>query len=130
MDGRLTACPGEVVTFTCTVPQGASITWTAAPVLVDNTLARFFDTDTPGESRSCSGTPSIQCADLDYLATLTNVTNSMGNVADLTSTFRFTARAELNGTVVQCSGVTAAGTPPESEVLNVSGELCMVAEGE
>jgi len=30
VDGRQAACPGEVVTYTCTMIQGAVITWTAA----------------------------------------------------------------------------------------------------
>ena len=123
MDGRQVACPREMVTYTCTVIQGAIIGWTADPVLVDSTLLRFQDTSPSGESRSCSDTPSILCADLDYLATLINVTNSMGNVADLTSTFRFTARAELNGTVVDCSGLTATGTQTATQTLIIAGEF-------
>ena len=123
VDGRQVACPREIVTYTCTVIQGATLTWTAAPALVDPTLARFLDTSPSGESRSCSDTPSIQCADLDYLATLTNVTNSMGNVADLTSTFRFTATAELNQTVVQCRAVTATTAPPATQTLIIAGEF-------
>ena len=122
VDGRQAACPGEVVTYTCTVIQGASIGWTAAPVLVDSTLLRFLDTTPSGESRSCSDTSTVPCADLDYQATLTDVSNEMTNVADLTSTFRFTARAELNGTVVQCSAVTAIATPPATQTHSVVGE--------
>ena len=72
---------------------------------------------------SCSDTSSpILCTDLDYQATLTSVgTVDMNGAADLTSTFRFTATAELNGTVVQCSAVTATTTPPATQTLITVG---------
>ena len=114
--------PEEVVTFTCTVIQGAIITWTAAPVLVDPTAVVFQSTTPSDNSRSCPSA-TVQCADLDYQATLTSVgALDMNGIADMTSTFRFTARAELNGTVVQCSAVTATTTPPANQTLNVVGE--------
>ena len=124
VDGRQAACPGEVVTFTCTVIQGAIITWTAAPVLVSTTAVVFQSTTPSDDSRSCSDSSSpVPCADLDYQATLTSVgTLDMNGIADMTSTFRFTARAELNGAVVQCSVVTATTTPPANQTLNVVGE--------
>ena len=124
MDGRQTACPGEVVTYTCTVTQGGAITWTAAPVLV-GTAVRFLTIDPSGSSRSCVDPSSpVQCADLDYQATITSVgTLDMNGLADLTSTFRFTARAEINGTVVQCSAVTATSTLSVTQTVNVAGEF-------
>ena len=124
MDGRQAACPGEVVTYTCTVTQGGSITWTAAPVLV-GIAVRFLTTEPSGSSLSCSDPSSpVQCADLDYQATITSVgTLDMNGLADLTSTFRFTARAEINGTVVQCSAVTATSTPSGTQTVNVAGEF-------
>ena len=65
----------------------------------------------------------MQCAGFDFVATLTNVgTIDMNGAADLTSTFRFTARAGLNGTVVQCSGTTSPSTPSESLNFTVAGE--------
>ena len=122
MDGRQAACPGEVVTYTCTVTQGGSITWTAAPVLV-GIAVRFLTTEPSGSSRSCSDPSSpVQCANLDYQANIASVgTLDMNGLADLTSTFRFTARAEINGTVVQCSAVTATSTPSATQTLNVAG---------
>jgi len=74
VDGRQAACPREVVTYTCTVIQGAVITWTAAPVLV-GTVVRFRSTSPPDEWQlSCGDTSSpVQCTDLDYQATLTSV---------------------------------------------------------
>ena len=125
VDARQAACPEEVMTYTCTVTQAASITWTAAPVLV-GTSVRFRSISPSDEWQlSCSDTSSpVQCADLDYQATLTSVgIVDMIGAADLMSTFRFTARAELNGTVVQCSTVNVPNAPPDSQVLNVAGEL-------
>ena len=58
--------------------------------------------------------------DIDFQATLTSVVPGM-SVADLTSTFMFTAAARLNGTVVQCSGFTAGGVLTERETFNIAG---------
>ena len=121
VDGRQAACPGEVVTYTCIVTQGGAITWTAAPVLV-GTAVRFLTTESSGSSLSCSDpSPPVQCAELDYQATITSVgTLDVNGLADLTSTFMFTAKAEINGTVVQCSAVTATSTPSATQALNVA----------
>ena len=122
VDGRQAACPGEVVTFTCIVIQGAAITWTAAPVLVGISV-RFLATTSPGDRQLDCSPSTVRCADLDYRATLTSVgTLDMNGIADMTSTFRFTARAELNGTVVQCSAVTDPATPSATQTLNIAGE--------
>ena len=123
LDGRQTACPGEVVTYTCMVTQGFALGWTAAPVLVDATLVAFTPTDP--RTLGCSNVSSpVQCNEFDFLATLTNVgpRDIMTGAADLTSTFGFTARAELNGTVVQCSGSTSPPTPSESLNFTVVGK--------
>ena len=59
------------------------------------------------------------------MATLTNLTNSTtvtgGTVADMTSTFTFTATIRLNGTVVQYRETTADGFPITNQTLNVAG---------
>jgi len=124
VDGIQTICPGEV-TYTCTVTEAISISWTAAPILTDITLVRFLPTTPPNERmRSCSDASStVRCTDLDYRASLTNVgTVDMNGLADLTSTFRFTARAGLSGTVVQCSSTTLTGTQTDDRVLNFTGK--------
>jgi len=123
VDGRRAACPEEVVTYSCSVTGAFSITWTAASVLVDATLLRFTPTTQPSERmRSCSDPSSpIQCAALDYQATLTSVgTLDMNGAADLTSTFRFTATAELNGTVVRCSAAALTGAQMDNQDLIVA----------
>ena len=112
------------MTYSCNVTQGASVTWTAAPVLVGISV-RFLSTDPSGSTRSCSDPSSpVQCDDLDYQTTLTSV-GTLGGIglADQTSTFRFTTTAELNRTVVNCSGNTAAGQVFEDQVLYVAGEF-------
>ena len=42
-DGRTAACPGELVTFTCTVTQGASLNWASTGFTsCDSTPHIFF----------------------------------------------------------------------------------------
>ena len=96
------------------------IGWGAAPVL-DAALVQFVPTDS--RILGCSNVSSIQCDDFDFLATLTSVgTVSMNGAADMTSTFRFTTRAGLNGAVVGCTGTTLPPTPPESHTFTVAGK--------
>ena len=121
LDRRQAACPGELATYTCTVTQAFVVGWTAAPVLVDNTLVVFVPSD-QRRMLGCSNISSIQCADFDFLATLTNVGPLQSGVADMTSIFRFTVRAGLNGTAVECSGITSPPTPSESHMVTVAGK--------
>ena len=122
LDGRQAACPGELVTYTCNVTQGFTLTWTAAPVLVNPSLVRFTTSDLAGRMVGCSDISTIQCADFDFQATLTSVGTVSMNVADMTSTFRFTARPGLNGTVVECSGLTIPSTPSANHTLTIAGK--------
>jgi len=95
------ACPGEVVTYTCTVTQTTILDWTAEPFVPSSSSVRFaVGTHNEQATQSCNDFPSIQCTDIDFLATLTSVGPVLMSVADLTSTFMFTATARLNGTVV------------------------------
>ena len=120
LNGREAACPGELVTYTCTVTQGFTIGWTAAPVLVDSTLVVFVPSD-PRRMLGCSDVSTIQCADFDFQATRTSVGSiDMNGAADMTSTFRFTATTRLNGTVVECSGTTSPPTPAEAHTSTVA----------
>ena len=108
------------MTYTCNVNQGFVLGWTAAPVLVDATLVQFTPTDP--RMLGCSNVSSIQCDDFDFQATLTSVGTVSMNAADMTSTFRFTARAGLNGTVVECTGTSSSRAPPESLNFTVVGK--------
>ena len=119
LDGRQAACPGEVVTYTCNVTQGFLIGWSAAPVL-DAALVQFAPTDS--RILGCSNVTAIQCDDFDFQATLTSVgTVSMNGAADMTSTFRFTARPSLNGTVAECTRTTSPSTPSANHTLIIAG---------
>ena len=96
------------------------IGWGAAPVL-DAALVQFAPTDS--RILGCSNLSAIQCDDFDFLATLTSVgTVNMIGAADMTSTFRFTARAGINGTVVECSGLTIPSTPSANHTLTIAGK--------
>ena len=109
------------MTYTCTVTQGFLIGWTAAPVLVDVTFVRFTPSDQ--RIRGCSNASSpVQCNEFDFQGTITSVGPVQSGAADMTSTFRFTARTELNGTVVECSGTTSPPTPSESHTFTVAGK--------
>ena len=111
-------CPGEVVTHNCTVTEAAFTSWTAAPFFVDRSLVRFSSTSSPGQTRSCSDVVAVQCTDINFWAELTGIgTLDMNNLA--ASTFRF-GTAELNGTVVECSGVTVAAVPPRKNSREVA----------
>ena len=124
------ACPGEVVTYTCTVRQGAVFDWIVEPFLPASARIQFMSTAAIGSSLECSSSSSndssaVNCAVLDFVASLTNRTNPTtvpgGTVADMTSTLTFTATVRLNGTVVQCQGTTADAIPVTNITLNVAG---------
>ena len=102
--------------------QGFSISWTAAPVLVDAALVRFVTSDSAGRMRGCSDIATLQCDDFDFQATLTSVGPLVSGARDMTSTFRFTATTGLNGTVVKCNGFTIPSTPSVNHTLIVAGK--------
>ena len=111
--------------YTCTVTQAVVLEWTVEP-LINSTKRRQFSSTTPPEDRvlSCSNpTSAVKCTDLDYYANLTRVSAIQNGFADMTSTFRFTASARVNGTVVQCKGVTATEDQTENQTLIVTGGL-------
>ena len=120
------ACPGEMVTYTCTVKQGAILDWIVEPFLNGSTRIRFLLSSTPiGSSVDCNNVAAVQCEDFNFAATFTNISNPMtimsATVADMTSTLTFTATTRLNGTVVQCRGTTAEEFPIANRTLNIAG---------
>ena len=125
LNGRQGACPREIVTYTCTVTQGSILEWTAEPFLSATDL-RFTPT-TPANSRMVDRDDyvNIQCTVFDFQSTvsITNINAGM-TLADLTSTFRFTARAEINGTVVRCRVVDVNGLAAQNETLKAVG-MCI-----
>ena len=131
VDGRRSACPGERVTYTCTLTQVAVLDWTAEP-FISTSNRRQFSTTTPPEKRvlTCSdSTSDVNCTGFDYHATLTRISAMQNGFADMISTFTFTASARVNGTVVQCRGLTATEHQMASQILNVTGgmsTLCLL----
>jgi len=115
------ACPGETVTYTCTVNQGFQLDWIVEPFLPAERI-QFTTTDTIGRRLNCTG---VVCEDFDFVATLTNTTNptvvSGTNLADMTSTLTITTKVRLNGTVVQCRGSIERGVPITNNTLSVAG---------
>ena len=121
------------MTYTCTVTQAVVLEWTAEPFINTTNRRQFSSTALP-EDRvvACSDPFSpIKCTDFDYHATLTSVSAIQNRFADMTSTFMFTASARMNGTMVQCKGVTATEDQIANSILKVTGGLhthcmCMV----
>ena len=93
--GRQAACPGEEVTFTCTVTDAAGLQWIAEPFIPQiNPLDFTFLSEVESIQEDNSG---------NFTAVLTSVTPS----GDLTSELTVTATETLNETVVQCSAITS-----------------------
>ena len=111
LGGRQTACPGEFVTYTCTVLRTSAAGWHVPPDIME---LNYFPSSTIG-----------QRVIGDFQLTLTNKDVDPNNaaLADLTITLRVTATAGRNGTVVQCRG----DEPGErmSLVLNIASEQCV-----
>ena len=61
------------MTYTCTVTQGFTLSWTAAPVVVNPSLVRFTTSDSAGRMLGCSDIHAIQCADFDLQSNLTRI---------------------------------------------------------
>ena len=110
LDGRQTACPREVVTYTCTVLCTTAITWFALPGI--NGVGYFAS----GRSFGPEVTGDFQLALTERVPDPNNPTT----LADLTTTLTVTATLVRNGTVVQCRG----DEPNEriSLVLNIASE--------
>ena len=111
-------CPEQTVTYTCNVTQGYALHWIFEPFIPTNDAIRFLAGTPRGTSVGCNDVAAVNCADLDFMATLTNITNPMtvqgGTLADMTSIMTFTATTRLNGRVVQCRGSIGDG------IINIS----------
>ena len=115
--GMRQVCPGEMVTYTCTVNQGLALDWIVEPFFSGSTPLRFLSTTPTGSSQDCRDVTAVNCSDFGFVATLTDVN------PDMTSTLTLTATTRLNGTVVQCRGATADGFQITNSTLNVAGEF-------
>jgi len=127
--GMRGACPGETVTYTCTVTQGFQLDWIVEPFLPTSARIQFTSTALTGSSLNCNTVANVRCEDFDFVATLTATANPTvvmrTTLADMTSTLAFNANSRLNGTVVQCRGSTADSFPINSSTVNVAG-TCML----
>ena len=106
LDGRQTACPEEVVTYTCTVLRTSVVSWVGLPRI---NRIDYYPRDQIGQ----------QVIGDFQIALISNVPIAIG-LADLTTTLTVTATLARNGTVVQCLG----DEPSErmSLVLNIASE--------
>ena len=99
-DGRLAACPGEAVTFTCMLTDVVSLRWIAEPFINPSDPIAFIVSSAPGDMAvDDSG---------QFRAVLTslNVAPS-GLFGDFTSELTVTASETLGGTVIQCLATAA-----------------------
>ena len=115
------ACPGETVTYTCTVRQGFGLEWAVDPYIGPITNPIRFTTSTPiNMSVGCNDVTAVNCTDFDYVATLTTLT------PDITSTLAFNATVGLNRTLVQCFGTTVGPIMSNSSFLDVAGTFMLL----
>ena len=120
--GMRQACPGETVTYTCTVSQGSALEWVVDPYIGPVRNQIQFTNSTPiNMSVGCNDVTAVNCTDFDYVATLTAIT------LDITSTLAFNATVGLNRTLVQCFGTTAGPIMSNSSVrLYVAGTFMLL----
>ena len=96
-DGRQAACPGEEVTFTCTVTGTAVLQWIAEPHINQSDPVLFsVASATAGETRD--PTPQIHIV----LDDVRNYTFDP-RFRDFVSTLTVRNSTALSGTVIQCS---------------------------
>ena len=88
LDGAQAACPGEVVTYTCTALRTNAIEWTVTPGVPS---AVFFQ----------DGSITERAIGDFHLALTSRVPNGTGT-SDLTSTLIVNTTASQNGTLIQC----------------------------
>ena len=92
LDGAQAACPGQVVTYTCTALRTNAIQWIVAPGVLSVT---FFQDDIITEE-----------IDGNFQVTLTSRIPNGTGTSDLTSTLRVVTTASQNGSRIQCvSGI-------------------------
>ena len=113
LNGRQAACPREVVTFTCTVTDSASLRWIAEPFINRSNPITFVVSSAPGDMAvDNSG---------QFRAVLTSLSVAQsGLFGDLASELTVTATETLGGTVVQC---LATITILRSKILTLAGTM-------
>ena len=113
--GRQAACPGEEVTFTCVVTDGAGLRWIAEPHITQSSPVTFSARDaTAGETRDPTAQIHIV---LDEVSP-----GSVAQVRDFVSTLTVRNSTALSGTVIQCSNGIAT-TVPANSILMVGSKF-------
>ena len=128
--GMRQVCPEEMVTYTCTVTEGFALEWAVEPFLPGSAGIKFTSITHVGTTLDCNNVTAVRCEDFQFVATLTNTSNPTvvvsTTLADMTTTLTFTATARLNGTVVQCRGLTVNAIPIVNSTLSVAGTPIVV----
>ena len=94
--GRQAACPGEEVTFTCTVTDGPVLQWIAEPHINQSEPVIFAGANvTAGETRDPTAQIHIVLVDVNP--------GSDPRLRDFVSTLTVRNSTALSGTVIQCS---------------------------
>jgi len=101
-DGRRGACPEELVTFTCIIPDSSSLAWTLMPYIPS------WGTNSVVFRPNDMGKPPVE-RDMNITATLTSVVRHYSNelAATFTSILTVPAVPVLNRSLVECSGSSA-----------------------
>ena len=97
-DGRTAACPGELVTFTCTVTQGFSLNWASTAFTSCGSTPTYLLA--PGTSVGSTSVCGSFKANLSVIANVIQV--GQARVGDMTSTLSPTTTVSP-GTLVTCS---------------------------
>ena len=94
--GRQVACPGEEVTFTCTVTDGVGLLWIAEPHISKSDPVLFAGGATAGETRDPTALIHIVLDDVSQ--------GSDPQLSDYVSTLAVRNSTALSRVVIQCSG--------------------------
>ena len=117
--GRVAACPGEEVVFTCRASEAAGLTWNS-----DQFSSEYVFSFVPSDPQN---TPRIYGI---FTATLTEVIMNPDMVffPNLTSTLAVTATVELSGTMIECTAEPQQET--ENQTLLIAGwQISPMADG-
>ena len=88
------ACPGQVITFTCTIHNSLVLAWFVEPFVGQNDMRFIAGLITSGTDNGVR--------DVQGFHAVTEVTPTEGGLYTLQSNLSFTATTELNDTLVVC----------------------------
>ena len=112
------ACPNDVVTFICHGMQASEISWIVEPQIPRMVPIKY----TLAEHSVGIGQHLLKNLTNHFFASLTNVTNIEGEVADMTTSLTVVTDGLENGTNITCSTLTIdLKTPSSSSFLYMAG---------